>query len=190
MYVVFAVYLLIYCLSSFLVCVLFNGNFDLLFLKCRLDESARQLGLGGVWGRGLSEVRVYWSEGRCSAEQECLLPDTSPVSNMSFLSGLKKAYESLEGEVAKTFDSSQSTASEPPEPSDDRGATVADDHLPSASEGGSGEKEREAEEENWGEWETQDGGGGTSKKTAERLVAQWVSSSLRTVSLSLSHPQP
>ena len=85
-------------------------------------------------------------------------------ASMSFLSlsGLKKAYESLEGEISKTFDSSQGTSDAEPPPESEEG--------PSAAGGGPGGKEKEVEtkggeeEENWGDWETQDKGGAPSIK--------------------------
>lgn len=83
---------------------------------------------------------------------------------MSFLSlsGLKKAYESLEGEISKTFDSSQGMSDAEPLPESEE--------RPSAAGGEPGGKEKEEEtkggeeEENWGDWETQDKGGAPSNK--------------------------
>ena len=84
---------------------------------------------------------------------------------MSFLSisGLKKAYESLEGEISKTFDSSPGTPQPPPESSAD---TPAAEETPSAGGGeqGKGEREGGEEEDSWGNWETQDKGEPSKKR--------------------------
>jgi hypothetical protein len=82
---------------------------------------------------------------------------------MSFLSisGLKKAYESLEGEFSKTFDSTRGTG-EPQPPPESSADTPAAEETPST--GGGEEREGGEEEDSWGNWETQDKGGEPSKK--------------------------
>lgn len=115
---------------------------------------------------------------------------------MSFLSisGLKKAYESLEGEISKTFDSSRTGEAAAPSYEDEtthekvaymflckylarevKCLNWQDLVVPVASSDG-GEVapgKREGGEEDWGEWEEQDGGGGstsTSTKRSPRLA--------------------
>ena len=85
---------------------------------------------------------------------------------MSLLSGLKKAYDSWEGEVSRTFDSQQSTpVSRRERPSE--GVVATEEDSP-AIERGSGREG--GGEESWGDWEEQDGGGRSSNKAARKSV--------------------
>ena len=94
------------------------------------------------------------------------------------MSWLKKAYESIEGEISRTFDSSQQTSSSGRqlEPSPVTAATAQDvEERDSTSEDVSVRKkavgEREEGEENWGDWEEQNGGRKpVATTTAERSI--------------------
>ena len=78
---------------------------------------------------------------------------------MAFLSisGLKKAYESLEGEISRTFDPTRGTDDPTPPPE----ASPAPEETPSGA--GGEEKKGGDEEESWGEWEAQDKSGSKNR---------------------------